>query len=56
MAEPGGGKYFILLDPYLVVIVAKQTAAIDFASSLAELLGQMRVLMAKKFIMPLLGH
>ena len=50
MAEPGGGKYFILLDPFLVVVEAKQTATIGLSSSLAVLLGQMRVLMAKGFV------
>ena len=50
MEEPNGGRFFSLNEPFLVVVEAKQSSTINLISSFAELLGQMRTLMAKGFV------
>ena len=50
MEESNGGRFFSLNEPFLVVIETKQSSTINPISSFAELLGQIRILMAKGFV------
>ena len=50
MRGRSGGIWYKLNTPYLVILVAKKSTTVANRESDAELLGQIRVLMAKQYL------